>query len=111
MNEVNIKELCEKINNLTREENKTDFLKNYSKYKDIIDDIDAIFDKKIDETNIIDDDDTSIDNLFKIIEKYDNIINSNSDINLESFKNLKDVIELLQNKLNMNNEIKIKEIK
>ncbi len=103
-NKIILEETIDKINNLSNEKDKSLFVKNFNEIKNNIDKIDKVLDEKpsIDEN-------TSIDLLFDMLEKYNDYVNSNKLIDVENFKKIKDITELIEKKLN--DKINIVEIK
>jgi hypothetical protein len=95
---ISLENVINKINQLGKENDKNDFIKNYQEVKSKISIIDNILENK----NEIDKN-LSIDELFVMLEKYnDSLEKSDEYLNLDiiDFKKVKDIIELIEIKLN-----------
>ena len=90
---MNFKETCDKILDLSKEENKCDFLKNHNIYKNELNNIDQIINNKSDLDENID-----INELFNLLSEFDEKINNN-DITIHEFKRIKDLNELIEKKI------------
>ena len=89
---TSIDELCNNVNNLTKKDNKLEFIKSYVKYKEELELVDKIL-KNESELNS----ELSIQELFNMIQEYEN--NLCKEMSISKFKKLKDIIELLELKL------------
>ena len=98
---INLLDLSLKINNLGKEENKKDFLKNYNDYKTIIEIIDQYLKNNNLEINY---DDRELVELFKLLDKISNL-EDNKKKNLKELINIKKIIESIENKINLNHTI------
>ncbi len=98
-NDIYIETLITKINNLGNESNKTEFIENYNNVKEEINKIDDIINKVPEIDNALD-----IQDLFKMLNEYTDIINQDN-IKLKDYKNIMDLVTLIDNKLN--NEKKV----
>jgi hypothetical protein len=90
---MDFNKICNDILNLTKEENKEEFLKNYSTYKNILNDIE----KEMNENSVIDEN-TTIENLFEQLHFYENKVNT-STITVKELKFLKNLTDLINIKL------------
>jgi hypothetical protein len=90
---MNFKKTCEKILDLSKEENKNDFLKNHNIYKNELDEIDQIINSKSDLDQNMD-----INELFNLLSEFDEKINNNQ-ITVHEFKQIKDLNELIEKKI------------
>lgn len=98
---INLLDLSLKINNLGKEENKKDFLKNYNDYKTIIEIIDQYLKNNNLEINY---DDIELVELFKLLDKISNLEDIKKK-NLKELINIKKIIESIENKINLNHTI------
>lgn len=94
---IDLIELITRLDILSKEKDKGDFIKNYAELKEQIDKTD----------NVLDDSSTeliyntySIQELFKILELNSELLANPKNLNLEKFKMLLDVSKNLENKLN-----------
>lgn len=95
---ISLENVINKINQLGKENDKNDFIKNYQELKSKISIIDDILENKNEIDNNL-----SIDELFVMLEKYnDSLEKSDEYLNLDiiDFKKVKDIIELIEIKLN-----------
>ncbi len=105
--EINFDHLINKINQLGKENDKNDFIKNYNDVKTKISIVDNILESK---SNL--DQDLSIDKLFEMLEQYNGLMVKTPDcvdLDIVQFKKVKDIIELIEKKIS--NKINIVEIK
>ena len=100
---IQINEFTGKINNLTKSDNKNDFVKNYNEYQKQI----KLVDELLSKPNIIDPE-TDIKILFEMLNGYSHIINSN-DINIKDYKQIVDIINIIETKI-AKQKMNIKEI-
>lgn len=98
---INLLDLSLKINNLGKEENKKDFLKNYNDYKTIIEIIDQYLKNNNLEINY---DDIELVELFKLLDKTSNLEDIKKK-NLKELIHIKKIIESIENKINLNHTI------
>ena len=98
---INLLDLSLKINNLGKEENKKDFLKNYNDYKTIIEIIDQYLKNNNLEINY---DDIELVELFKLLDKISNLEDIKKK-NLKELITIKKIIESIENKINLNHTI------
>ena len=98
---INLLDLSLKINNLGKEENKKDFLKNYNDYKTIIEIIDQYLKNNNLEINY---DDIELLELYKLLDKITNLEDIKKK-NLKELINIKKIIESIENKINLNHTI------
>lgn len=98
-----INELSEQIIQLTKEDNKNDFIKNYNEYHKKIKKVDDILFtvNNIDST-------LDIKILFEMLNEYGDLINQD-DISVQDYKNINDLVTIIESKLK-NENISIKEI-
>jgi hypothetical protein len=89
---TSIDELCNNVNNLTKKDNKLEFIKSYVKYKEELEQVDKFL-KNGSEINS----ELTIQELFNMIQEYEN--NLAKEMSISKFKRLKDIIELLELKL------------
>lgn len=112
-NSINIEqlsliELTSNINTIGCEKNKNEFLKNYSYYKETISNIDKIlyendeFEKYYSNQNI--------DELFIILEKYQDKILNPENINVIDLKSISLLVKIIENKIE-NEKLNIIEFK
>ncbi len=101
-NKIILEDTIEKINNLSNEKNKITFITNFNEIKNSINKIDKIL---VEKSEI--DENTPIDKLFDMLEKYkDYVENDNCDysesnsMDIKSLKKIKDITELIEQKLN-----------
>ena len=103
---LNLLEFSNKINNLGKEENKKEFLKNYNDYKTVIENIDEYIEKMNKQNrsdNKINYENLELSELFKLLE---NIVSGPEQIknkNLKELINIKKIIEIIEQKINSNN--------
>jgi hypothetical protein len=98
---INLLDLSLKINNLGKEENKKNFLKNYNDYKTIIEIIDQYLKNNNLEINY---DDIELVELFKLLDKISNLEDIKKK-NLKELIHIKKIIESIENKINLNHTI------
>jgi hypothetical protein len=91
--ELFINDLTEKINKLTKSDNKHEFVKNYNDYQKKI----VIIDQELETPNQID---TNIDikNLFEMLNQYENLLHA-SDINIKDLKKIMDLVNIIETKI------------
>lgn len=95
---INLEYVINKINQLGKENDKNDFIKNYQEVKSKISIIDSILENQNEIDNNL-----SIDQLFEMLEKYNDFLEKSEEyLNLDiiDFKKVKDIVELIENKLN-----------
>ena len=94
---IKIVNLINKIENLTLESNKDDFIKNYSVIKEEID----IIDKKLSENinNDINYINMDINELYDILQSKISIIEHPENIDIESLKELSEIIKIIEEKI------------
>ncbi len=102
---INLDETISKINNLTNEQDKKTFEKNFIESKESIKIIDTVLEKKSEIPEEL-----SIDQLFDLLGEYNDYVENDKSINIIDFKKIKDIVELLEKKLN-ESKINIIEIK
>lgn len=90
--EIKINKCLNDINDIMNN-NKDEFIKSYNSYLDKI----KLIDDVINKDNAIDNT-LSVQTLFTMLEKYDDIIN-NDDVNLHDFKIINDIVKLIDDKL------------
>ena len=100
----NLKEVCTSVLNLTKEENKVEFLKNYNTYKIILDQIEQTIN-----TTVEFDENISMNELFTKLAEFEKKVQENN-ISIEEFKILKNLTELIDKKL-QSEKIEIVEVK
>jgi hypothetical protein len=98
---INLLDLSLKINNLGKEENKKEFLKNYNDYKTTIEIIDQYLKNNDSEINY---DDLELVELFKLLDKVSNLEDIKKQ-NLKELTHLKKIIESIENKIKLNYNI------
>lgn len=104
-NIINLDEIINKINNLTNEQDKKVFEKNFIESKEKIKIIDTILEKKSEISEEL-----NIDQLFELLSEYNDYVENDKSISITDFKKIKDIVELLEKKLN-ESKINIIEIK
>lgn len=95
---ISLENIINKINQLGKENDKNDFIKNYQEVKSKISIIDNILENKNEINKNL-----SIDELFVMLEKYNDFLEKSDEyLNLDiiDFKKVKDIIELIEIKLN-----------
>lgn len=104
---INFEHIINKINQLGKESDKNDFIKNYQDVKAKISVVDNILENKSEL-----DQNLTIDKLFVMLEEYNEILEKSSEylnLDIQDFKKVKDIIDLIEKKLN--DKINIIEIK
>ncbi len=102
---INLDDTISQINNLTNEQEKKDFEKNFIESKESIKIIDMILEKKSEISEEL-----NIDQLFELLSEYNDYVENDKSISITDFKKIKDIVELLEKKLN-ESKINIVEIK
>ena len=106
MTNINIKDFCNKVISLNTEENKLDFIKNYSDYKNTFNNIDKILNEK----KVYDYENKTISELFDLLEIYEKKIQTETDIDVVDFKYLVDLTNYLEKRIN-DEKLNIEEVK
>jgi hypothetical protein len=101
--ELFINDLTEKINKLTKSDNKHEFIKNYNDYQKKI----VIIDQELESTSTIDSN-IDIKILFEMLNQYENLLHS-SDINIKDLKKIMDLVNIIETKIKQQKMI-VKEI-
>ena len=101
--ELLINDLTEKINKLTKSDNKHEFIKNYNDYQKKI----VIIDQELEALSIIDSN-TDIKILFEMLNEYEPLIHS-TDINIKDLKKMIDLVNIIENKIKQQ-KMTVKEI-
>jgi hypothetical protein len=96
-------DLTNKIGQITKSQNKNDFIKNYNEYQTKIKEVDEYINKP---STI--DQNTDIKQLFEMLNKYNDTIHSN-DITIIDYKTITDIVKLIEYKINTD-KLVIKEI-
>jgi hypothetical protein len=106
--QLSIIELTSNINTIGCEKNKNEFIKNYSYYKETINYID----KRLSENEEFEQYylDKNIDELFIILEKYQDKISNPENINVIDFKLISLLVKIIENKIE-NEKLTVTEIK
>jgi hypothetical protein len=94
---VDLVDLITRLDILSKEKDKDDFIKNYAELKEQIDKTDNVLDDS--STELIYNE-YSIQELFNILESNSDLLTNPKNLNLEKFKMLLDVSKNLENKLN-----------
>ena len=97
--DIDIKKLLLELENIGCEKDKHDFIKNYSRLREQIKQVDSI----LDNNNIYNHDEfvsKTIGELFQIIELYENKIFDSDDLTIGELKYLTIVCEVLEKKIN-----------
>jgi len=101
--ELFINDLTEKINKLTKSDNKHEFIKNYNDYQKKI----VMVDQELEALSTIDSN-LDIKILFEMLNQYENLLHS-SDINIKDLKKIMDLVNIIENKIKQQKMI-VKEI-
>ena len=101
--ELFINDLTEKINKLTKSDNKHEFIKNYNDYQKKI----ILIDQELEALSTIDSN-SDIKILFEMLNKYENLLHS-SDINIKDLKKIMDLVNIIETKIKQQ-KMMVKEI-
>ena len=101
--ELFINDLTEKINKLTKSDNKHEFIKNYNDYQKKI----ILIDQELN-TPLTIDSNTDIKILFEMLNQHENLLHS-SDINIKDLKKIIDLVNIIETKIKQQKMI-VKEI-
>ena len=108
VDKINIYEFSEKINNLTKEQNKQEFLKNYNDYKTMIENIDDFIclqnNEKIDLKNM---------QITELINLLNTLAPENTNLknkNLSELIHINNIISTIESKIDENSDFSIQKI-
>jgi len=101
--ELFINDITEKINKLTKSDNKHEFIKNYNDYQKKI----ILIDQELEAVSTIDSN-IDIKILFEMLNKYENLLHL-PDINIKDLKKIMDLVNIIETKIKQQKMI-VKEI-